>query len=96
MDMEERENYEEKKCCQKCRPNYGYCKCEECGTKKCCVDLIITFLSILFALTLGVILGTVFGVVVFIQAIVLAIVLGILLIIRIIMLACCNRKKKYC
>ena len=73
--------FEEDNCCKK--------------VKKCCVDIIIFILGLLFAFVIGVIIGAqtaIFEVLGLGAFVVLAVLLGILIIIRIIMLICCKRK----
>lgn len=67
-----------------------------CPKRKCCIDVIIFILSILFTLVLGIIIGTVtgfLGLLGFGAFVTLAIVFLVLLLIRIIMLICCKGKK---
>lgn len=67
-----------------------------CRNRKCCVDLILTILLILFAFVIGVIIGAFTGILVLLGLsgiIATAVILGVLILIRIIMLICC---KKYC
>lgn len=70
--------------------------------KKCCVDVVIFILSILFAFVIGVIIGAVTGLFAALGLgafVTLAVILGVLIIIRIVMLACLgikkDRKNKY-
>ena len=70
--------------------------------KKCCVDVVIFILSILFAFVIGVIIGAVTGLFAALGLgafVTLAVILGLLIIIRIVMLACLgikkDRKNKY-
>ena len=70
--------------------------------KKCCVDVVIFILSILFAFVIGVIIGAVTGLFAALGLgafVTLAVILGVLIIIRILMLACLgikkDRKNKY-
>ena len=64
--------------------------------KKCCVDVVIFILSILFTFVIGVIIGAVTGLFTALGLgafVTLAVILGILIIIRIVMLACFETKK---
>lgn len=64
-------------------------------TKRCCVDIILFILGLLFTFVIGVIIGaqtTIFEVLGLGAFVVLAVLLGVLIIIRIIMLICCKRK----
>ena len=70
--------------------------------KKCCVDVVIFILSILFAFVIVVIIGAVTGLFAALGLgafVTLAVILGVLIIIRILMLACLgikkDRKNKY-
>ncbi len=96
-------------CCQNqnypCENNYPnekmYCECKIKTRKqrKCCIDVVIFILSVLFALTLGLIIGSIPAVATVLFAalaalIVLAVVFLIGIIVRIIELVCskkCNR-----
>ena len=74
------------------------CECQknDCPRKKCCVDLILTILLVLFAFVIGLIIGALTGILVLLALsgfIAVAVLLGILILIRIIMLIC---NKKYC
>ncbi len=84
--------YEEEKCNNNCY--YNGCKQRK---NRCCIDLIVFVISILFALTIGLIIAAIpaVGAVLFTAIaalIILAIILFILIIIRIIALIC-NRYK---
>ena len=64
--------------------------------KKCCVDVVIFILAILFAFVIGVIIGAVTGLFAALGLgafVALAVILGVLIIIRIVMLACFGIKK---
>ena len=65
--------------------------------KKCCIDVVIFILAILFAFVLGVIIGAVTGIFAALGLgafVTLAVILGILIIIRIIMLACSGIRRR--
>lgn len=64
-------------------------------TKKCCIDLIVFILGLLFIFVIGIIVGAqtaIFEVLGLGAFVVLAVLLAILIIIRIIMLICCKRR----
>ena len=94
--MYEQEN---NKMCNVC---YEYeCKGKEKKQKKCCIDVIIYVLSILFALTLGLIIGSIPAVApVLFEAIaaliILAIILLVLIIVRAVELVCDKCKNNRC
>lgn len=70
-------------------------KCEE-KKNRCCVDLIIFILSVLFAFVVGMIVGAFIGIIVLLNLdsfIVVAVILAILILIRTITLICCKQKK---
>lgn len=78
----EQSMFEEKKC--------------EAKKNRCCIDLIIFILSILFAFVVGIIVGALTGIIVLLSLgsfIVLAVILAILILIRTITLICCKQKK---
>lgn len=65
-----------------------------CRNKKCCVDLILTILLVLFSFVIRVIVGALTGILALlgIGAIVaIAVLLVVLILIRIIMLVCCKK-----
>lgn len=67
--------------------------------RRCCIDLIVVILSILFALTIGLILGAIFSGAIWIALIpliILTIILLILLVIRLIALWCYPKKRNNC
>ena len=69
-----------------------------CYTKvgRCCVDVVIFILSILFSLIIGIIIGAVTGIYATLGIgafVTSAVILGVLIIIRIIMLLCFELKK---
>ena len=62
--------------------------------RKCCVDIVIFVLSILFAFVIGLIIGAVTGIFAALGLgafVAIAILLGILILVRIIMLICCKK-----
>lgn len=64
--------------------------------KKCCIDVVIFILAILFAFVIGVIVGALTGLFAALGLgafVALAVILAVLIIIRIIMLACFGIKK---
>jgi len=82
--------------------NKMYCECKIKAKKnrRCCIDLVIFVLSILFALTLGLIIGSIPAIAVVLFAaiaalIVLAIVFLIGIIVRIIEINCRKNNKNY-
>ena len=69
--------------------------CEKNKSKKCCIDVVIFILSVIFAFALGVVIGAVTGLFAALGLgafIAILVILAVLIITRIIMLACCNRK----
>lgn len=75
--------FEENKCCQR--------------NKKCCVDIIIFILSVVFAFIIGIIIGATTGIFDALGVgafVAFAILVGILIVIRIIMLTCFGCKKE--
>lgn len=73
--------FEEDNCCKK--------------AKRCCIDIIVFIVGLLFTFVIGVIIGAqtaIFEVLGLGAFVVLAVLLGVLIIIRIIMLICCKRK----
>ena len=79
--MEVNSMFEEDNCCKK--------------SKRCCIDIIVFILGLLFTFVIGVIIGAqtaIFEVLGLGAFVVLAVLLGVLIIIRIIMLICCKRK----
>lgn len=73
--------FEEDNCCKR--------------TKRCCVDVIVFILGLLFTFVIGIIIGVetaIFETLGLGAFVVLAVLIGILIIIRIIMLICCKRR----
>lgn len=67
-----------------------------CNERKCCIDVVIFVLSILFALVLGIIIGAVtdlFAILGLGAFVAVAVLLGVLILVRVVMLICCRR---YC
>lgn len=68
--------------------------CEKNKTKKCCIDIVIYILSIIFTFLLGVVIGAetalfeTLGLGAFVA---LLVILAILIIIRIITIICCKK-----
>lgn len=68
--------------------------CEKNKSKKCCVDIVIYILSVIFTFLLGVVIGAVTGIFATLGLgafIALLVILAILIVIRIITLICCKK-----
>lgn len=68
--------------------------CEKNKSKKCCIDIVIYILSIIFTFLLGVVIGavtTIYEVLGLGAFVALLVILFILIIIRIIALICCKK-----
>lgn len=68
--------------------------CEKGRNRKCCVDVIIFILSVIFTFLLGVVIGAVTGLFAALGLgafIALLVILAILIIIRIIAIKCCKK-----
>lgn len=68
--------------------------CEKNKSKKCCVDIVIYILSVIFTFLLGIVIGAVTGIFAVLGLgafIALLVILAILIVIRIITLICCKK-----
>lgn len=68
--------------------------CEKSKSKKCCVDIVIYILSVIFTFLLGIVIGAVTGIFAVLGLgafIALLVILAILIVIRIITLICCKK-----